>query len=561
MHTLNYGMKAQKLANNLGITVEKAQELMDRYMAKWTAVGRFFQDTQNELEATGYAYTFMGRRRYLPAVRSPRPYERFRAGRQAANSKIQGCQPASTKVLTKQGYQRLGDIPETGEVWTGMEWAPYTRLNRGPWQLAEIHFRNGQVLRCDTRHKVLLSGKDSYYFEEFNNLKVGDSVAFSLAKELEYGSPPPGVSEEDFYWMGYATGNGCTSHGDGHPNALSICFGDRKGRYTKEQQLERYLSYLQGRGWTPQAPRIFENKVSVVVEKKEVRATLESWGVAWGALAAGKRIPTSVWSSDLRSRKAYLRGLLDADGTIGANNHTPCLHLCQKLLLEEVMILARTCGIHGRIQGPHPTKEGGQSFQLHFLGSHTLKALGYGEAVTKETVPRVLLPRNAAQEVLKKVPKGRTPSEATLLRRVATGGSLGAYTASTLLGEERVPELYACSEITKLVVLDEVEETYTLSVDHPSHRFDSEGVITKNTAAEIAKMAMNRLYYEGHLAAIGWRMLSQIHDELLCEGPEETVEDAKAIIKEAMENPFGKTPFPAPLAAAPASGDSWWGCK
>ncbi len=84
--------------------------------------------------------------------------------------------------------------------------------------------------------------------------------------------------------------------------------------------------------------------------------------------------------------------------------------------------------------------------------------------------------------------------------------------------------------------------------------------IIQSSAAEIAKMAMNRLYYEGELASIGWRMLSQIHDELLCEGPAETVEEAKAIIKDAMENPFS-TPFPAPLQASPASGDSWLNCK
>ena len=104
---LNYGMKEQLLANTLGITVEAARELMAKYMAKWSAVGRFFNDTQSSLEKTGYAYAFGGRRRYLPAIRSPRPHERFRAGRQGANTIIQGTAAEIAKcamlVLEQEG--------------------------------------------------------------------------------------------------------------------------------------------------------------------------------------------------------------------------------------------------------------------------------------------------------------------------------------------------------------------------------------------------------------------------------------------------------------------------
>lgn len=83
-------MKEQKLANSLGISLEEARALMTKYMGTWPAIGRFFKQTEDYLSRTGYSYTFGGRRRYLPAIRSPRPYERFRAGRQGANAAIQG---------------------------------------------------------------------------------------------------------------------------------------------------------------------------------------------------------------------------------------------------------------------------------------------------------------------------------------------------------------------------------------------------------------------------------------------------------------------------------------
>lgn len=110
---LNYGMKEQKLANNLGISVEKAAELMQKYMSKWTAVRRFFDDTQKFLHQRGSTYTFGGRRRYLPGIRSSNPYESFRAGRQGANAIIQGtaaeiAKAAMIRLVTEKALSNLG---------------------------------------------------------------------------------------------------------------------------------------------------------------------------------------------------------------------------------------------------------------------------------------------------------------------------------------------------------------------------------------------------------------------------------------------------------------------
>lgn len=406
-YTLNYGMKAKKLANSLAITVEEAEALMAKYMDKWVAVRRYFEETEKSLTEDGYVYTYLGRRRFLPDIKSPLAYQRFRAGRQGANSVIQGCQPGSTKVLTRQGYLRLDAMPEKGEVWTGMVWAPYTLLNRGEWQLAEIHFDNGQVLTCDTRHKVLTCGPEEYVFKEFAELKEGDKVAFSVAQPLEYGERVDGVEDGDAFYRGRAGGS------------------------------------------------------------------------------AAAQIPDWVWGAPLRDRLSYLAGLEVACGEYVKKS---LLHP-NRSFLQDVMILARTCGIVCVL-------EEGSPFSLRYHD----------------------------------VVGGAAP--------------------------------YASSAIRKLVVLDRRDTTYTLAVEHPSHRFDSEGVITKNTAAEIAKCAMLRLFYDKRLQAIGWQMLSQIHDELVCEGPEETKDEAKVIVKEAMEHPFAPDlEFGAPLSSSPAVGPNWYACK
>lgn len=49
----------------------------------------------------------------------------------------------------------------------------------------------------------------------------------------------------------------------------------------------------------------------------------------------------------------------------------------------------------------------------------------------------------------------------------------------------------------------------------------------------MVKIAQNK-----RIRALGWKLLLQIHDELILEGPEETSEEALGIVKTCMEQPL-----------------------
>jgi DNA polymerase-1 len=88
---LNYGMKARKLAADLGISVDEAELLIEKYMARYPAVQEFYgSSVQVALEMDNCSYTVMGRRRHLPELVSNRDDERWKAERQACNFEIQG---------------------------------------------------------------------------------------------------------------------------------------------------------------------------------------------------------------------------------------------------------------------------------------------------------------------------------------------------------------------------------------------------------------------------------------------------------------------------------------
>jgi DNA polymerase-1 len=87
---LNYGMKENKLARSLKCTKEEALALMKQYLARYPAIDRYFKETIAIAQRTGYAFTVLGRRRFIPEIASMNDMDRWQAERQASNTGIQG---------------------------------------------------------------------------------------------------------------------------------------------------------------------------------------------------------------------------------------------------------------------------------------------------------------------------------------------------------------------------------------------------------------------------------------------------------------------------------------
>lgn len=57
-------------------------------------------------------------------------------------------------------------------------------------------------------------------------------------------------------------------------------------------------------------------------------------------------------------------------------------------------------------------------------------------------------------------------------------------------------------------------------------------------AADIVNAAMIRINYNAELRSLQWRMLLQVHDELILEGPVNSAERAFNIVRELMGSPL-----------------------
>ncbi len=87
---LIYGISGFGLSRNTGVSRKEAAAFIDKYFETYPGVKRFMDRTAAEGADKGYAETLMGRRRYLPELKSPKAPVREFGKRAAMNTPVQG---------------------------------------------------------------------------------------------------------------------------------------------------------------------------------------------------------------------------------------------------------------------------------------------------------------------------------------------------------------------------------------------------------------------------------------------------------------------------------------
>ena len=93
-----YGISVFGLSQRLSIPRGEAQELISGYFDAYPGVRRYMNDAIDKARAQGYVETLMGRRRYLPDIRSANAVVRGMAERNAINAPLQGSAADIIKI-------------------------------------------------------------------------------------------------------------------------------------------------------------------------------------------------------------------------------------------------------------------------------------------------------------------------------------------------------------------------------------------------------------------------------------------------------------------------------
>lgn len=95
---LIYGMSEFGLSNQLGISRQEARSYMDAYFNRYPSVLQFMTDIKTKAAEQGYVETLLGRRLYLPEIKSSNAMRRKAAERAAINAPMQGTAADIIKV-------------------------------------------------------------------------------------------------------------------------------------------------------------------------------------------------------------------------------------------------------------------------------------------------------------------------------------------------------------------------------------------------------------------------------------------------------------------------------
>jgi DNA polymerase-1 len=104
-----YGVTAFGLSRGLAIPQKQAQEYLDRFFARHPRVRAWLDQSVAAGRRQGYVVTLLGRRRYLPELRSGNPALRSFAERVATNAPIQGTAADLIKIAMLRVARALGE--------------------------------------------------------------------------------------------------------------------------------------------------------------------------------------------------------------------------------------------------------------------------------------------------------------------------------------------------------------------------------------------------------------------------------------------------------------------
>ena len=102
-----YGISAFGLSEQTGIPRKEAAALIEEYFAQYPDVARYIEESKQFARDYGYARTMLGRRRYLPDIKSRNASARSFAERNAVNMPVQGTSADMIKLAMVRIHSQL----------------------------------------------------------------------------------------------------------------------------------------------------------------------------------------------------------------------------------------------------------------------------------------------------------------------------------------------------------------------------------------------------------------------------------------------------------------------
>lgn len=603
-----------------------AKEIIQRWHDAYPDIEGFHLNTEWDLEANGWiAETLFGRRRRLDEEAR---INRYRAVTQGIQFKVSGCVTPDTKILTETGYKRVDKLnPISDRIFDGHSFTgSYTVSRVGTKQLVNVMLEDGRRISCSPDHRFAVMSGLKLEWKKIKELSPGDFIA--TADVFSPLGKSPGGDANAGYLLGLLIGDGFYNDARGfsisasvhEPDWIATCeesiirvFGDKI-----RENLHRYRHKTSRGG----------ECCAVTVHNADARRSLLVLGLETVS-KEDKYIPPWIFTASPDIRAAVVAGLFDSDGGArhyeinGYSQYDVDFSSRVEHLAVGVHLLLSSLGIEsscraydatverekdGVIVGEEPTKQykvrvtyrGFKKFQELVKLRHDRKRLCLEKVATEigDRVVRRELPESfvkAVAEYVSGLPAfadrrelygyrmrsavAMTEEEGEARRRAQTrlasarDGSAGEGMLREILDYagvgDQFDDVFALGW-KKIEMIDETNDRtqmFDISIDGPNHAYVANGLLTHNSAQDVIKTGMIRVYqWRNNKIANSrpaerklwekFRFLLQIHDEVIWEGSAELKHEVLASVKEIMES-VGKGNLAVPLEFSLKSGINW----
>lgn len=104
---LIYGQSSFGLAETLNIDQSRARDFIKRYFEKFSSVKIYLDQLREFCEKNGFAQTYLGRKRFLPDIKSSNRMLKAQAERMAINTPVQGTAADLMKIAMVHLFQKM----------------------------------------------------------------------------------------------------------------------------------------------------------------------------------------------------------------------------------------------------------------------------------------------------------------------------------------------------------------------------------------------------------------------------------------------------------------------
>ena len=580
-----YGRGEKSIAEQLGCKVDEAKQIKNNVYEAFPKIKVFEEWSKTQVQQYGFVTTLYGRKRRLPDYNMPRyviyyidgegnkienmdipqgtkdriaeklnkMYRKDKeeyitklqekdnikvidnggkisaAGRQIINSQVQGCLDGDVRVQSKEfGIVKIKDfVGKTLTLWDGHEWTPGTIVSSGKKQKCIIHFIGGQKFICSPDHK-------------FETILTNSNHVWRKCKDLQHGLHVE-INHEyvpsDFKYCSVRKKDEPTVH-----NANNVYVDNMSDKFKAGRVLGRLASdgtiSVRDDGGSVAMHIIAEHEWDIIPEIEKAMIGVNALPTKYDSIRKNRQqriAHISVFSKtfarelteyldikhqihdnifqDTELLRGFISGFFDGDGGISGNsirltfgkqyNFIPLIQDLQKALLF--------FGI--------------RSSYFDFSDRYVLQ-----------------IKKSDASKFAKVIGFLNSKKQEQALQ-------------ITAIKDEHVFGQNLCVDYVEIT--DEYIDMYDVCNTNNGY-FIADGLVTHNSAADMSKLALVKIYQDEELTKRGVKLIIPVHDEILIETPLRHARYVKTRFAEDMMS-AGKPQLTIPVKCDVVNSDRWTG--